>query len=96
MSDFIPTVTITLAEYDQLRRDAAPVQNRVRMKTQCLIDAYNEYTRACSASRLHDAMGNAQERLGKYMLYVQRCVMSDVNPVPFGNWQAGMKPGDMT
>ena len=42
MSGFIPTVTITVAEYDKLRRDAAPVQTRRRDAVAFLVDAYND------------------------------------------------------
>jgi hypothetical protein len=92
MSDFIPTVTITLAEYDKLRRDAAPVQNRVRMTHSCLIDAYNEYERACGMQPIGAI--NARKRLGNYLRYVQRCVLRACDPVPFGDWETWTKPGD--
>jgi hypothetical protein len=94
MSDFIPTVTITVAEYDKLRRDAAPVRTRRRDAVAFLVDAYNEYMKM--GERCHYSPGpakTAQERLGKYLLYVQRCFLRDCTPVEFGDWEEWTKPG---
>jgi hypothetical protein len=93
MSDFIPTVTITVKEYDKLRRDAAPVQNRARDSVACLMDAYNEYVKM-SDMACYGPAKTAQERLGKYLIYVQRCVLRADTPVEFGNWEVWTKPGE--
>lgn len=89
MSDFTRTVTITLAEYDQLRRDAAPVQDLVKISVACLTDAYVEYAKMADS---HYGAKAAQERLGKYLRYVQRCAQRRAIPVVFGDWEEWMKP----
>ncbi len=59
MSDFIPTVTITVAEYDKLRRDAAPVQTRRRDAVAFLVDAYNEYMKMSERCHYGPGAGRA-------------------------------------
>jgi len=90
-TDFIRTVTITLSEYEQLRRDAAPVQTRQRLSTDCLIDAYNEYVKLMSREY---GKKDAERRLGEYLRYMQRCVLKAAIPVPFGDWEVWTKPGE--
>ncbi len=91
MSDFIPTVTITVKEYDQLRRDAAPVQNLEKLSTACLVDAFVEYAKMADCRPGAKA---AEQRLGAYLRYMQRCIACRSLPALFGDWEEWMKPGD--
>ena len=93
MTDFVRTVTITLAEYDQLRRDAAPVQSRVRALRECLTDAFIEYVKLHDRAYGSSGAADAKRRLGGYIQYVQRAPL-DVSPVPFGDWEIWTKPGE--
>lgn len=90
MTDFTPTVTITLKEYDQLRRDAAPVQCREELSRVMLMDAYNEFIRACDRFGA-PAAKEAERRLGLYLRYIQRCALNATAPVAFGDWEVWTK-----
>jgi len=92
VNNFTRTVTITLAEYDQLRKDAAPVQNRIRDSQSCLADAFNEYINAIRfASACIDqdrAEACATKRLSLYIRHVQRCILLNDQPLTFEDYKA--------
>ncbi len=92
MSDFISTVTITLKEYDQLRRDAAPVQLRRQMGLSCMTEAYHEYFKF--ADRPNGALQAERERLGRYLRYMIRCFDLGATPAPYGAYEVWMRPGE--
>lgn len=81
MSDFTPTVTIPLAEYEQLKRDASPVRIWRDELKGSLREAVT-YTMA-----LGGHSGNAtMSKFEQWVSYFFRCAMKGEQPTPMEEW----------
>jgi hypothetical protein len=79
---FIPTVTIALEDYEQLKRDAAQVRNHYDDARHVIIDAMCRLSGFSSSKEpgatIHD--------MHRYWTYVTRCLLRGETPQAMEDW----------
>jgi len=93
---FVPTVTISLDEYQQLKRDATPVRIHLEDARSVIIDALCRF----GGYPAGQEPGNTVHRMQQYWTYVTRCLLRGETPKAMEDWvllvQGQSKPSSTT